>query len=166
LSSNPETTKPPTFRRSSPIRQPAVHPVVNRQLSVSDRPPIAALSTSIDSVFPSVCQLPFQLPLRPDTPSVCLFYRPPPSIDTLSLLCVDCAFSISAARSFSSINWDTAISVEFLVLQLFFLFRRFFVACADTSFVQAKQKVTAGVKLCNRTVIEPVMASDRTSDRS
>src|SRR5271170_543715 len=31
----PETTKPPTFRRSSPIRKPAVHPVVNRQLSVS-----------------------------------------------------------------------------------------------------------------------------------
>jgi len=119
------------------------------------------------------------------------FYRPPPSIDTLSLLrvdclffncrcaqtprhllcvertfstsqvhrqrqaflsyrliplflhlpCVDCAFSISAAHSFSSINWDTAISVEFLVLQLFFVFRRFFVACADTSFVQAKQRL-------------------------
>ena len=104
LSSNPETTKPPTFRRSSPIRKPAVHPV-NCPLSVSDRPLFAALSSTIDSVFPSVCQLPFQLPLRPDT-LLCVFSTAllPRSI-LCHLLCVDCLFfNCRCAQTLSSLS--------------------------------------------------------------
>ena len=73
---------------------------MNRQLSVSrtDLPwqPFPN-STPIDSVSPSVCQLPFQLPLRPDTPSVGLFYHPPPRSILCHVLCVDCLFSTAAA---------------------------------------------------------------------
>ena len=66
---------------------------MNRQLSVSDRPPFAALSSSIDSDFPSVCQLHFHLPLRSDTLLCVLSTALLPRSILCHLLCVDCLFS-------------------------------------------------------------------------
>ena len=65
LVTEPETTKPPTHRRSSPIRNAASSPFCEPlALYVSDRHP-AAFSTSIDSVFPSPCWLPFSTSAAP-----------------------------------------------------------------------------------------------------
>ena len=181
---------------------------MNRQFSVSDRPPFAAFRrqstqffllcvnclfnfrcpqtlfcvyflppSSLDRYFvTSACRLPlFQLPLRPDTssPSVCRthvfnfassFFRQRQRQTFLSyrlialclrLLCVDCAFSTSAAHSFSlSIsNWDIAISVKFLVLRRSSVFRRFFVP-APISHCSSEAESYCSVELGNRTVIE------------
>ena len=134
LSSNPETTKPPTFRRSSPIRKPAVHLVVNRQLSVSDRPLFAALSSSIDSFFLLCVNCLFNFRCARTLLLCVFFYRPHPSIDTCHLLCAVCLFfncrcaqplsspSVCRLRVFNFrcafvfvIKRDTAISVKFLL---------------------------------------------------
>lgn len=151
-----------------------------------------------------MCQLPFQLLLRPDTHSACLFYRPPPTIDTLSpsvcrlplfqqplrsdtsslSLCRSCVFfnfassffrqrhsfllyrlplsstSVCRLRVFNFrcafvlvINWDTAISVKFLVLTRLFAFRRFFVSCANFSLFK-RNRGYRSVELGDCTVIE------------
>ena len=138
---------------------------------------VFSTASSLDRYFvTSACRLPlFQLPLRPDTssPSVCRtpvfnfassFFRQHQRQTFLTyrlialclrLLCVDCAFSTSAAHSFSlSIsNWDIAISVKFLVLRRSSVFRRFFVP-APVSHCSSEAESYCSVKLGNHTVIE------------
>src|SRR5271170_7128406 len=92
----PETTKPPTFRRSSPIRKPAVHPVVNRQLSVSQTDTRSPFHVNRLS-FSFCVSIAFSTSAAPRHSSVCLFYRLLPR----SILCHFCVsiapFSTAAA---------------------------------------------------------------------
>jgi hypothetical protein len=59
----------------------------------------------------------------------------------LHLLCIDCAFSTSAAHSFSFINWDIAISVKFLVSSAFLRYSAFLRFLRRFLIVQAKQRL-------------------------
>ena len=137
---------------------------------------------SIDSVFPSVCQLPLQLLLRPDI-LLCVFSTAllPRSIPC-HLLCVDRVFNfanspptpnlfvVPANPSFFTFCVSIARfqlplrirfryqkghrhlgevprSYTFIRLSAFLRCQRRYLCCSDTSFVQAKQKVTVALSL-------------------